>query len=778
MSCVCSIIRERCAGESFATWLTAPPALGGVQEFDRGCMCVGNVDNHGSEALKIVVGSYNGMLRIFQPRQKEYNVQDLLLEQSLGEPILQVAIGRFAPAGSTDFALAVLLPRRLVVSAVVEANGATCLQQLYVHTFERTAANMCYGPFGQHVGSGARPPAMQDELCVQSMDGCLHFFKQEVHTMDRFLPNFLLPGPLLYVPVLQSYITANSQMKVCAYKHNALAASSSEKMSDLPANAQASDTAAGGKRVQAAWEANVGEHVLDIKVGRWTHALGPSQVDILVLGEHTLFCVTDSGEIRTQKRLEYNPQTLCPFPRTYDRDGLAVDSLLVASNSPSKVYVYSNERLEWVAGLPSAPVALEVCEFAGLKGLITTLDDSGTLSVNYLGTDPPSSVVKTDDSKELDYEEMDEEHRALLGVIREATSDMQTEPTDRVLLRVEMPTRLDAPITTAADGEPVRPGSWESRAVTAKLIVSYTGADTVENLQIEVGATDPVVVDQDTITIDTLSGGRRTPLILPLRVHVRNDMLPTDLTVPVVATYLTRDGKPRTARWDIQLPLCLVCTVVPPVKNAGCKITLESNQPPPQLTSIFEDVAAAGAEAANGAANVLTFQYFNGMDVTVLVSKSSNRYRLQSNDFHCMWLILSTLTKRLVQYFQGARGPDGEPTADFEITLGQPLPLEDYFGAIDNHLSMRHQVAQLRKVLEDRSHQFRSVQKRLLVKFKERNPTVSTESFCPWLHRTRSNSVYPPIAFECSQLPLPTSCVQTCSVSNALVHACVRGLLA
>ena len=87
-----------------------------------------------------------------------------------------------------------------------------------------------------------------------------------------------------------------------------------------------------------------------------------------------------------------------------------------------------------------------------------------------------------------------------------------------------------------------------------------------------------------------------------------------------------------------------------------------------------------------------------------------------------MWLILSVLTKRLIQYFQGARGPDGEPSADFEIQLGQPLPLELYFGAIDNHLAMRHQVVALQKMLEDRSHQFRSVQKRLLVKFKERNP--------------------------------------------------------
>ena len=378
-------------------------------------------------------------------------------------------------------------------------------------------------------------------------------------------------------------------------------------------------------------------------------------MDILVLGEHTLFCLTDSGEIRTQKRLEYTPQTLCPFPRTYDRDGVPLDSLLVASNSPSKIYVYSDEKLEWVAGLPSAPVALEVCEvtphtiwsllaisrscltdclclqFAGTKGLITALDESGSLTVNYLGTDPPSSVVNVDaNSKELDYEEMDEEHRALLGVIREATSDMKTEPTDRVLLRVEMPTRLDAPITTASDGEPIRAGSWESRAVTAKLIVSYTGSDLVENLQIEVAASDPVVVDQETITIDTLTGtggGRRTPLILPLRVQVKNDMLPTDLTLPVVATYLTKDGQPRTARWDITLPLCLVCNVVPPVKNAGCKVTLETNQPPPQLSSIFEDVVGDAPPADGGAANVLTFQYFNGMDVTVLVSKSVSSLR-------------------------------------------------------------------------------------------------------------------------------------------------------
>lgn len=37
------------------------------------------------------------MLRVFFPRQKEYRVEDLMFEENLGAPILQLAIGRFLP---------------------------------------------------------------------------------------------------------------------------------------------------------------------------------------------------------------------------------------------------------------------------------------------------------------------------------------------------------------------------------------------------------------------------------------------------------------------------------------------------------------------------------------------------------------------------------------------------------------------------------------------------------------------------------------------------------
>ena len=134
------------------------------------------------------------------------------------------------------------------------------------------------------------------------------------------------------------------------------------------------------------------------------------------------------------------------------------------------------------------------------------------------------------------------------------------------------------------------------------------------------------------------------------RVRVRDDLLPTTMDLPVVATYFTEAGEPRSARWSIQLPLCLVCTCISPVKNANCKITLESNQAAPQLSDIFEDVVSLSAlDVVSSSSNVLSFQYFAGMDVTVLISKSSNRYRIQSNDFHCIWLILDFLTKRCIR---------------------------------------------------------------------------------------------------------------------------------
>lgn len=134
------------------------------EEFDKGCMCTGNVDNAADGGQKVVVGSYSGMLRVFHPKKRDYNVEDLVIEQSLGTPILQVAVGRFNR--SMEFALAVLQPRKLSVYSV-SAGGVSGesagehreLSLLYEHGFERTASNFWFVANHPPLSLRAGPPA-------------------------------------------------------------------------------------------------------------------------------------------------------------------------------------------------------------------------------------------------------------------------------------------------------------------------------------------------------------------------------------------------------------------------------------------------------------------------------------------------------------------------------------------------------------------------------------------------------------------------------------------
>ena len=53
------------------------------------------------------------MLRIYAPQKGDYKIEDILLEQNLGAPILQIAVGKFS--NSCDNSLAVLSSKKLSV---------------------------------------------------------------------------------------------------------------------------------------------------------------------------------------------------------------------------------------------------------------------------------------------------------------------------------------------------------------------------------------------------------------------------------------------------------------------------------------------------------------------------------------------------------------------------------------------------------------------------------------------------------------------------------------
>lgn len=85
-------------------------------------------------------------------------------------------------------------------------------------------------------------------------------------------------------------------------------------------------------------------------------------------------------------------------------------------------------------------------------------------------------------------------------------------------------------------------------------------------------------------------------------------------------------------------------------------------------------------------------------------------------------MLTDELVRRLQLYF--ASSVPGMPEAEepFSVLFAEPLPLQEYFELIDEHLRCRHALAELYEDLANRGTQFRVVEKRLLVRLKDRNP--------------------------------------------------------
>mmetsp|Transcript_54162 Transcript_54162/g.128649 ORF Transcript_54162/g.128649 Transcript_54162/m.128649 type:complete len:827 (-) Transcript_54162:233-2713(-) len=682
----------------------------GGEELDGACMAVGNIDNEADGSDKIVLGGFSGTVRIYKPTARGFKPNNIKCEQHLGAPILQVGIGVYSSSSAKDMQLAVLNPRRLLVFSVAacstqDADGSTDtyyqLSILYKHTLTRSAYNFTQGSFGNAQG--------RDYIAVQSLDGELTIIEQEQIVFSKFLPNFLVPGPLCYIPYpTDSFVTVNSQFICEAFRFSLLASSSSGGL------AQADDKDKEAKRAKADWALNLGESATSICVARHSSELKEKISEVIVLGERSIFWIKDNGQLRTTKRLDYSPLCMKAYHVKSPTQPGACQYLMVGATS-GQIMIYGHDlQLVWGACLDITPVGLCVGTMGKVKGLVTSVSDVGEVCVSYMGTDPPAAVVNTAEKKQLNYEGMDEEHRQLLSVIRESGAARKGEPTDQLILRAQVPNQLDGGHTDRG---------WEAIQVTVKLFVSYTGTDALEDVILMVSAPEQFQCSVNTTTLHSVTAGG-TPRTVPLVFTVANPALPTDIRVTISASYQSRAGDPRVAFADISLPLCLCGKAVPPIKNGAYKMTVDTNRDPVSLPALFEDLVPA--ESSNALPNVLSFLYHSGVDATIIVSKNAGRYRVQSGSLEALWLVTQQLSDRLSTHLSAASSPSDEP---FEIGYSEELeePMRFYGSVIDLHFEARLALKAIHEELEKSASQFRSIQKRLLVRFKDRNPAPLNE---------------------------------------------------
>uniref|UniRef100_A0A4W5RT64 Bardet-Biedl syndrome 9 n=1 Tax=Hucho hucho TaxID=62062 RepID=A0A4W5RT64_9TELE len=608
--------------------------LGEGEEFDQGCLCVGDVDNSGSGHDKIVVGSYMGMLRVFSPHPAKPGepspAHSQLLEVQLGDPVIQVVVGKFVSC-SDLLHLAVLHPRKLSVYSIsgtagnVEHGVQYQLKRVYEHNLQRTACNMTYGTFGGVTD--------HHSLCIQSMDGMLMFFEQESYAFGRFLPGFLLPGPLCYCSRTDTFLTVSSARQVESYRYETLAvATDAETRQDAE---QHSKTA--GKRLTADWTLVLGEQALDLSVPSFS----PSSSSIFVCGERNLYCLKDNGHIRFMKKLEYNPSCFLPYSSVSE----GTTNTLVGNHN-NMLLVYQDVTLKWAAQLSCSPVAVRLANFPDLKGVVVTLSNEGHLQCSYMGTDPSFFSTPKVDAREQDYSQVDTEMKSLQRVIRQATR-------------------------TQADILPV--------------------AETDEDLTV----TATVSTNMDSTSVNTHTKTHTlkwTQMFYP----------PADLTGDVAVSYSSPTGTHTDNLLNIS---CLSTTC----RKHITLFLLFSLNVPLCVVDFLEK-----SEDKEG--NALAFHFLSGPRVTVMASKTSQRYRIQSESFEDIWLVAKELVQRFDRHFvkQGVK--------DFRNSFAGPIPLAEYFETVDHHFELRVSAEKYQDLLSERAVQFRAIQRRLLTRFKDKTP--------------------------------------------------------
>ncbi|XP_021061711.1 protein PTHB1 isoform X4 [Mus pahari] len=670
--------------------------LGEKEEFDQGCLCLADVDNSGNGHDKIIVGSFTGYLRIFNPHSVKSGggpqAEDLLLEVHLRDPVLQVEVGKFV-SGTEMLHLAVLHSRKLCVYSVsgtlgnVEHGNQYQIKLMYEHHLQRTACNMTYGPFGGIKG--------RDLICIQSMDGMLMVFEQESYAFGRFLPGSLLPGPLAYSPRTDSFITVSSCRQVESYKYQVLAfATDADKKQEMEQQKLGS-----GKRLVVDWTLNIGEQALDICIV----PLNQSASSVFVLGERNFFCLKDNGQIRFMKKLDCSPSCFLPYCSVSEG---TINTLI--GNHNHMLHIYQDVTLKWATQLPHVPVAVRVGCLHDLKGVIVTLSDDGHLQCSYLGTDPSLFQAPKVESRELNYDELDVELKELQKIIKDVKLQgvwSLTEQEDDLKVSAAVSSTLDS-VSQATN---VETGADSVPSITVK--VTLQNRVVLQKVKLSVYVQPPLQLTCDQFTFDFTVPDMTS--IVSFSVYLKGDYTPSELEGNAVVSYSRPTGIPRVIQCKFRLPLKLICLPGQPSKTASHKLTIDTNKSPVSLLGLFPDFANPSDDDQ---VNVMGFHLLGGSRVTLLASRTSQRYRIQSEQFEDLWLITNELILRLQEHFEK------QGTKDFTCSFSGCVPLQEYFELIDHHFELRINGEKLEELLSERAVQFRAIQRRLLTRFRDKTP--------------------------------------------------------
>ncbi|XP_044755143.1 protein PTHB1 [Coccinella septempunctata] len=675
------------------------------ETFDQNSMIVSPLN---SDADFIIIGSHHGVLRIFQPMldinegilQTGFKASDLILEKLFDNPILQLGVGRLV-SGSGLNHLAILQSKLISVYSLVVKEGLAdhgiqyVLKLMYAHALKRSAANFTLGHFGGTLN--------RDFICVQSLDGLLTIFEQESYGFCCFISVFLLPGPLVYLKKTDSFITSGSNWYIQCFKYKNLYDAGHRTPDEEPTSTSTS--------ILSDWDFQMNEPVLEMSVEQ----LPTKEFVVMVLGEQNLYCLSEAGKLKYMKRFDFSP--LCFVSYVLDNN-----IMTIVISETNTVLIYQNTTLKWSAQLHFLPINVKRANLWNLKGCLVLLSDDGRLECSYLGTEPSLFVAPPLNYQELDFEKAEEELATLNKVIKDLSNDEVKLSSDYVNKQFTINLMIDPELKTGIHEHNL---SMALNNQMCQLTIDIMAHNRIEELQLTILVRRPLKC----IPATFFKTDVKEKLQFTCDIFLDEELEIPNLNCEVVASFISDSGTPRNVRKTTEIPLGLVVKFSPPEKDNEVKVNLNVNRDLVPLSVLFSDfsshlhhsisdlmqdnpVEAAGNAA--GFANVTEC----GKTASVLLAKSSQRYRIQSDSLVSLNLMVEQMVYRLGRYFQDDEG--------FSINFSGSLPISPLISCVHRHFQVRTEVVRLQEQLSVLSSQYRLIEKRLVAKLKAKTPIPLT----------------------------------------------------
>uniref|UniRef100_A0A182XPB6 PTHB1 N-terminal domain-containing protein n=1 Tax=Anopheles quadriannulatus TaxID=34691 RepID=A0A182XPB6_ANOQN len=686
------------------------------------------------EKDSLVVGSHSGQLCIYRPSggtnlpdldgeddeqgsangsanelaENVFQHADVILEVQLPLPVLGVSSGKFTTTNKTDprLQLAVLHPMKLCIYQLVTVDGLadhgdhTRLVTLYDHALSKPAFSLCHGPFGGVKG--------RDFLCVQHLDGSLRFFEQDGISYERTLAtDRYIPAPLHYVPRVDCFVTVAPSWVLECYRYQDVA----EALETL-------------RRHDPIWALCIGEYALDLQV----HQISNTESVIVILGENNLLCVSDTGKVRFIKKLDYSPVCFHSFVTGWYWEPGARLMLAVVSESGS-LLLYENDQIIWSAQLGHVPVAIGRANVAGLPGALVTLGPTGALAVGYLGSEPQLFRVPALNLAPFEIARCQKE---LLELEREIRAGV--DPSDASIANAAA--ERDVQLEVAIQGEPVPCTEQQvtgllSSSEMCQLSVTVRVEPKLEMLQLTVATDQAIGCSKDAFLFRDVAAHSTERFDVWLYQAVPT--LPASRTATVYCSYTSKQGITRVLERSVLLPVRLFLKPAQPSKEAQHKLTLTVVPPPAQHTAgsvlgrLFPEFAPEGSSASALALQPVAGGG-DGRKVTIVAAKSTNRFRVQSDELGLMALVLECLIGRLQGRESVGHATEQDEAAGrkdtssrVQVTIGGVPSVSGLIRSLQVHCDLRKAVKQLETDLEIATGQMRLFERRFVVKLQERS---------------------------------------------------------